>query len=172
MDLIQRIEYYGFDGILSERDNKLQWLPDEMEGWMGNDEVRWFEAWGGARGVVVLNACDCGAEWQGTISKTIKLPQSTDNLCVNVVKNGYDGEVEFYISDSKEKFKLGSEILSGKVQKELSYNISRWVGKEVTIEISAHGAGTMMDPISECFCGTCCNEFIGIDWIKILPSGR
>jgi len=84
------------------------------------------------------------------------------------VRVNHDGGIRFLLIDSKGQHTLGEEVLTGTITKQLAYDISAWSGKEVTLEVQTFGAGT---DDSNCIgsshgCGSCCGEYIGIDWVK------
>lgn len=139
--------------------------------------IIWHDYWAGVQGVIVMDACESTPDGyedvhaSGGIKKVIELPTNEEKiiLTANAVKHENDGGIRFMIIDSDGQHTLGEQILSGRGEKQFSYDISEWKGKTVTLEIKAFGAGTQM---SGCWgsshgCGTCCGEYVGIDWIKV-----
>ncbi len=171
--------------------DQLYWNFDKgFEGWERTGSVppwhtmesaiQWYDQWGGAQGVVVIDACECrlcgdeGIHAKGVIKKTVTLPQNVKTITFNVVRVNHDGGVRFAILDSEGQHVLGEEILSGEITKQLSYDVSAWRGKAVTLEVQTFGAGidatgcACPDPRYEC--GLCCGEYVGIDWVKCSSS--
>lgn len=137
--------------------------------------IQWYDQWGGAQGVIVLDACESKPSGyqevhaKGGIKKSVALPQNAEKIIFNVVRAGNDGGIRFLMKDSGGQYILGEEVLSGTITRQLSYDVSAWQGKTVTLEVQTFGAGT---DDSECVgsshgCGTCCQEYTGIDWVKI-----
>lgn len=155
--------YWGFDKELDDWDRIGSVAPwHTME-----SGIKWYDQWGNAQGVIVIDAC----EWvendihaKGGIEKTILLPASAKTLMAKLVKEDHDTSIQFLLIDSNGEYVLGREFLAGKQQEQVSYDISNWAGKKVTLRISTFGAGT---EISGCTTPTCCWEYIGVDWIRI-----
>lgn len=163
------------DGNDSTDPNQLYWGFDKnFEGWERTGSIapwqtiesgifwtdRWTNSQGvdlGIQGVIVIDACN---DASGGIRKNVVLPLRAQNLIANVAKHEMDGTVKFLLTDSTGTYELGEEYLSGKTVKQLSYDVTKWRGKKVTLEVKAIGSGT----------NTCYGEHIGVDWIKITTA--
>lgn len=120
--------------------------------------------------MIFIDACDYparGINVKGGIKKSVTLPQDAKELIIEVIRADHDGGVRFLLEDLEGPHILGEEILQGAITKQLSYDISAWRGKTVTLEVQTFGAGT---DNSMCNSGTCCGEYTGIDWIRIALS--
>jgi len=178
------------DSSGSKVDNsQLYWSFDkDFQGWERTGSVppwhtmesaiQWYDQWGGAQGVIVIDACESTPNGyqevhaEGGIKKDVTLPPDAEKITFNVVRVDHDGGVRFLLSDSEGQHILGEEELSGAMIKQLSYDVSAWRDKKVTLEVQTFGAGT---DDSKCIgsshgCGSCCYEYTGIDWIKITTS--
>lgn len=166
--------------------NRLYWSFDKgLDGWERTGSVppwhtmesaiQWYDQWGGAQGVIVIDACESTPNGyqevhaKGGIKKSVTLPQDAEKIIFNIVRVNHDGGIRFLLSDSEGQHTLGEEVLSGAITKQLSYDISAWKDKEVTLEVQTFGAGT---DDSGCIgsghgCGSCCGEYTGIDWVAI-----
>lgn len=123
---------------------------------------------GDTQGVIVIDACNfLGMSYSGGIRKTITLLNVMPlKLSFELVKVwGHDGGVKLSIIDANGEHILEERILQNDEHISVSYDISNWAGKEVTISVRAFGAG--MDMGGDCVTPKCCYEFIGVDSIRL-----
>jgi hypothetical protein len=142
--------------------------------------IQWYDQWGGAQGVIVIDACESSPSGyqavhaKGGINKSVLLPKDADEAIFSIVRAGHDGGIRFLLKDLEGQHVLGEEVLSGTIIKTVAYDISAWRGKSVLLEVQTFGAGT---DDSGCVgsshgCGPCCGEYVGIDKIEITSVGR
>jgi hypothetical protein len=146
--------------------------------WPGNtleSDNKWYDHWAGAQGVIVLDGAylpRAGINASPGIIKTIHLPISAKLVTFKVVKEDHDGGFRADLIDPNgERHILGEQILYGGDQKTMTYDISQWAGKAVTLGAWAFGAGTDASRCGDADAGKCCWEFMGIDSIQITLCG-
>jgi hypothetical protein len=159
--------YWGFDKDLGGWERSGSVAP-----WHNMESgIKWYDLWGDAQGVIVIDACEStpsgsqAVHAKGGIKKIVTLPQNAKEITFDVVRVDHDSGIRFLLNDSEGQHTLGEEILSGPVIRQLSYDISAWRGETVTLEVQTFGAGT--DDSGCVTSGSCCSEYIGIDWAKI-----
>jgi hypothetical protein len=142
-----------------------------------NTQTKWQQEWpenSGCFGVIVLDACgDRTPEHFGGIQKTIKLPAGAARLLIDAVKHENNGGIRIILLDINGENLLDEKILSGTERKLLQYNISRWAGHTVTLQIRSFGYGEGGPDENICEPGNmdsfCCGEHIGLNSIQIIP---
>lgn len=116
-------------------------------------------------GIVTIDGCN---EWKDKysvgIEKNIRLSKKAKLLSVTALKGGHDGGIRFIIIDSEGENFIGNETLSGIDKKTFSYDISRWAGETILLQIKGFGYGTNT---TDCAFPECCGEQIGIDKVEI-----
>ena len=135
-----------------------------------SDTVEWHDKWGDAEGVIVIDSCYKPAEnidAAAGIKKSMHIPSKAKSLVADIVKIEQDGGIRFAIMGSSGSHILGEERLSGRTKKTVSYDITKWAGESVTLEIMSFGWGV---PTGTCPAGTenCCGEYIGLDKVEII----
>ncbi len=149
---------YNFDTNLDGWERTGTIAP--WQGYTLEEAVKWHSQWGGGYGVIVMDACnnpDYGIDASAGIKNSVKLSENAEMLTINALKEAFDGGIRVVLIDSYDRSILGEEILTAGSRKRLSYDISRWAGKMVTIEIKAFGAGE----------DRCYFEYIGIDSVEV-----
>ena len=142
-----------------------------------NTQTKWQQEWpenSGCFGVIVLDACgNRTPEHFGGIQKTIKLPIGAARLLIDAVKHENNGGIRIILLDIKGENLLNEEILSGTERKLIQYNISKWTGQTITLQIRSFGYGEGGPDENMCYPGNmdsfCCGEHIGLNSIQIMP---
>jgi hypothetical protein len=153
----------GFDGW--ERTGTVpQWSGYTLE-----NSIKWNDRWSNSQGVIVIDAGFLprkGIDASGGIRKTISLPANSNEIIFNIIKKDHDGGFRAILDFKGKKFILGDTILKKGDRKALTYSLSQWAGKLVTIEARAFAAG--IDAVGcDSDAGKCCYEHIGIDSIQL-----
>lgn len=143
------------------------WKSEGLEG-----AVKWRGEWADGIGVIVIDACDAEQiNASAGIMNSVKIPKNAKRLEAIITKMENDGGIRFIlIDDSGIKHILGERVLSGRVKEVLTYNISQWAGKPVTLEIMAFGYGTNATKGNACSYESkaCCGEYVGVDSVQIV----
>jgi hypothetical protein len=159
--------YFGFDNGFEgwERTGTVpQWA-----GYTLDDGIKWYNEWARVQGIIVIDAGYLPRreiDASSGIRRTIDLPIDARSVTFKVVKQDHDGGFRAVLVDtSGDRYILGEQILYGGDRKTITYDISQWAGKTVTLEARAFPAGT---DTSGCDsdAGKCCYEYIGIDSIR------
>jgi hypothetical protein len=140
------------------------WKTDGLKG-----AVKWHGEWGDCLGIVVMDACTANDQNASAgIKNTINIPKTAKWMVADVAKYEQDGGIRFTLLDSTGPHIIGEEILSGREMRTLSYDISKWAGKTVIIEVKAFGYGDEKTVGCQKGSEACCGEFVGLDSIKVM----
>jgi len=154
---------WGFDKGLEDWDRTgtaPSWKNNGLEG-----AVQWHGEWANSIGIVVMDACN---EDSAGIEKRIFIPNNMKSLVANAAKYEQDGGIRFKIIDSSGPHLLGEAILRGREKRTFSYDISKWSGMNVVVQVKAFGYGD--NNTTNCQEGSeaCCGEYVGLDRIELV----